>query len=116
MGAGDLTAVQVPDRVRAAVAAPQNVAGAIAVEVASADNLPFHSHSYQIEVAAADLASGWCMADVLSRGELSYIVEEPRHCRVAIDILPENVVMTVAIDVAGAEDVPAGIGETDVLD
>src|SRR5947209_4806432 len=56
------------------------------------------------------------MADVLGRGELSYIVEEPRHGRVAIDILPKNVVMIVAIDIAGAEDVPAGIGETDVLD
>ena len=53
MDADDLTAVQVPDRVRAAVAAPHNVAGAIAVEVASADNLPFDdqefTHAFSME-------------------------------------------------------------------
>src|SRR4051812_27994217 len=69
----------------------------------------------QIEVAAADLGSGWRMADVLSRGELSCIVEEPRHRRVAIDILPENVVAAVSVEVAGAENVPARIGGANVL-
>src|SRR3954462_15197743 len=56
MGAGDLTAAQIPDRVHAAIAAPQNVAAASGIEVANAGNVPFRSDLAQC-MAADDLTA-----------------------------------------------------------
>src|SRR4051812_30803886 len=70
---------------------------------------------HQIEVAASHLRSRRRVADVLGGEELP-AVEEPRHGRVAIGILPENVIPTVAVEVPSAQHGKARIGGANVLD
>src|SRR3954462_12386635 len=82
MGAGDLTAAQIPDRVHAAIAAPQNVAAASGIKVANAGDLPFRSHLAQC-MAADDLTAAQ--------------VPDRVHAAVAA---PQNVAAAIAIEVA----------------
>jgi hypothetical protein len=70
---------------------------------------------HEIEVTAAELRSRRGMANILSRGELPGIVEQPRYRRVAIAIAPEDVVTPVPVDVAGAKNVEACSGGAHVL-
>src|SRR5882762_4986856 len=77
----------IPDSNRAIDVLPEDVGVAVAIEVASADNM----------IAA------WRRAGDVSGGGLPVIPDRDR----AVVVLPEDVGMTVAVEVAGAGNMPA---------
>src|SRR6267378_415531 len=81
----------IPDSNRAIDVLPEDVGVAVAIEVASAGNMP----------------TAWHRASDVPAGGLTIIPDPDR----AVVVLPENVGLTIAVEVAGADDMPVAGGD-----
>src|SRR5512133_2457299 len=89
-GCDDVAAVELPDRRRAVVVAPDDVVLAVAVEIAGVGDVPVGPDVAQ-ERRADDLTA----------------VELPDRCRPVV-VAPQDVAVAVAVEIAGAGDLPVG--------